>query len=229
VKWLASSAPPFLVTVAESNTTVTVALLNATIDSGTTAVVSGSIGDALHRLVPGQRVEIWSQAAGSTLWVHLGAANTNSAGVYFFTTAALAVSTSFQARYASSAYLNAANSAMIKASVVLPNQWSINPKLAADTAAAVNVYRVQQGLNALIITPATDAINSCVALNSTGTFCDPGNLASGYLTGPAVVDAWKASPEHNSYLLVDIWGHMTCAAYTSSDAISGNVGCHMDF
>lgn len=109
--------------------------------------------------------------------------------------------------------------------------WVRNTQVAADTLAGVNAYRAEHGLPALVeFDPMTAydgsaSVDSCVLKNTTGTYCDPGNLGAGYTSAAAVIAAWKASPEHDSAMLAPEWTRISCAAYTYSDGISGDIGC----
>lgn len=117
----------------------------------------------------------------------------------------------------------------------LPAGWVRNTQVATDTLAGVNAYRAEHGLPALMeFDPMTEyygsaSVDSCVLKNTTGTYCDPGNLAAGYNTGAAAIAAWKASPEHDSAMLAAEWTHISCAAYTDTNSDAGDIGCSFSF
>lgn len=231
--WAPSVSPTLRLTVGKLNTKVSATLLDPTITPGAGAMVTGGVTDALGRSLAGQRVEIWSKPADSASWTHLGTAVTNSGGGYAYATRQLNSSTNFQARYTATGIWNASNSPVALQTVTTPPVtvvgWSKNAQLAANTADAINVYRASKGLSTLTVTPASDTLDSCVKTNTTGTICDPGVLASGYLTGPTVVQAWEGSPIHNATLVVPEWGKVSCTAYTHSDGGSSDIGCEFTF
>lgn len=73
------------------------------------------------------------------------------------------------------------------------------------------------------------SVDSCVAQNTIGTYCDPGNLAAGYNTAAKAIAAWKASPEHNSAMLDVNWTRISCSAYTWAGTEAGDIGCSFHF
>lgn len=167
--------------------------------------------------------------------VRLGTAVTNTGGHYAYAIEPLTASANFQARYTTAGVWGASTSPVVLETVTTPPPppppagWSDNVQLASETGMAINAYRASQGLSALTIVSASESLEACVKTNTTGTVCDPGVLASGYVTGPDVVQAWESSPTHNATLVVPEWGQMSHAAITHSDGGSANIGCEFTF
>lgn len=237
--WAASNSPFIHLYARKVGTKfASVTANNVKVGYGGGTDLRGIVIDIRNARVAGQHVELWSGLPGAG-WTHIANANTNSVGAYIFSPRKLTKTISYQVRFPATVkwtasvgpvqVITVAKTPPVVTPLPVTPVWTPNAKLAADTAAAVNVYRVQQGLKPLVIMPTSAFVDSCVAKNSTGVICDPGVLASGFLTGPAVAEAWRVSPEHNAYIVGADWVQISCAAYTFSDGHSGNVGCQTDF
>ena len=244
-----AASKSFRTVVGKLSTSITAAPTATSIDYGYGIIVTGHLKDSRGTSLAGQRVSLYGWRSGATGWSLLGSTTTNSAGNYSFTTAAMTASTTLQVRFAGADPRTGSSSPTKVITVAAqqpvgtpttpvttppvttpagPATWVSDPTLAQATMDSLNAYRTQNGLSTLVAEDATSA-DACMLKNTTGVDCDPGNAAFGYTTGPTVIAAWAASPEHNVQMLYPDYTRIACAAYSLSDGTTSDVGCQFDF
>ena len=253
-----AASKSFRTVVGKLSTSITAIPTATSIDYGYGIIVTGHLKDSRGTSVGGQRVTIYGIRAGSSTWAMLGTTTTSASGNYSFTTAAMTITTTLQARFAGADPRTGSASPAkvitvgaqqpvgtsipptttppvttppITTTPAGPATWVADPDLAAQVFAQINQYRIQTGVSPLtqMTGEMKDFTDTCVAKNTTGTLCDPYNLAVGALTSDEVMTGWKNSPEHNVAMIYGDWTTLSCAAFMMSDDSNAVVGCNFDF
>ncbi len=163
--------------------------------------MTGALADSHGNRLVGQTLQIWFKYAGTARWWLGDYMKTTAGGHYTYTLPIMKYGLDFQVRFLGSTTYAGSSTASARISVPAPH-WVANPKLAADTEAAVNNYRVQRGLSRLKIV-VDPKLRACNFTNEDGyTACtDDAAVSFGTTTAAGVVHTWKQWSETNALML----------------------------